>query len=447
MPDTLAAVLRGEPDLGALPLDLPVAVRTLTRRCLQKDRLRRIADISTARFLLDEDAVVADTTGPSAPGSGLRSRRLLVWSAAAVIAAASLGLMVALNVPAPPGRPAALHLTADIGVDGSLLTANQDAAMLLSPDGTRILFVVRKEPGPGSQLYIRRLDQLGATPLPNTDGARRPFFSPDGEWIGFFADGKLKKLLVSSGAVVALCDAVNDRGGSWGDDGGIIFSDSTAPAGAPSRGTLFRVSSSGGTPEPVTALSGNEVTHRWPQILPDSAAVLYTSHSRTTGFEDATIVVQPLPGGAPKVLVRRAFHARYLKSGHLVYVHEATLFAVPFDLARLEVVGNAVPVIEQLAAETAQGAAGGAQFSVSDSGAIAYLSSNPVGDGTPIEWLGRDGTTGVLRATPASWGNPHFAPDGRHLAVDIYDGRQRDVWIYEEARDTLTRMTSDPGDD
>ena len=147
---------------------------------------------------------------------------------------------------------------------------------------------------------MRRLDQLQATPLPGTEGARNPFFSPDGQWIAFFADGKLKKVAVTGGAAVTLCDAPDDRGGTWAEDGTIVF----APQG---RGGLSRVSADGGAPEVVTTLdpADEEITHRWPQALPGGQAVLYTAHSQVGDFEGASLVVQPLPSGTRKVVAAR----------------------------------------------------------------------------------------------------------------------------------------------
>ena len=176
------------------------------------------------------------------------------------------------------------------------------------------------------RLYIRPLDQLQATMLSGTEGARNPFFSPDGQWIAFFTGGKLKKISVQGGAVVTLCDAPNDRGGSWGDDGSIVFA-------AGSREGLSKVSSAGGKPAPLTTLNlqAGEITHRWPQVLPGSKDVIFAGHTRGDQFDDADIVVYSALSGKPKTILRGGSYARYLPSGHLVYVHNNTLFAVPFD--------------------------------------------------------------------------------------------------------------------
>ena len=190
---------------------------------------------------------------------------------------------------------------------------------------------------------MRPLAQLQAAPLPGTDDASSPFFSPDGQWIGFFSGGEhgqLKKIKVAGGDAVTLCDAPTPRGGMWTEDGTIVFDATTGSAGP-----LLRVSSAGGTPAPLTALGEGEYTQRWPQILPGGKAVLFTS-SRTPGrYKDADLILQSLPSGARKVVERGAYYGRYVPSGHLVYVREGTLWAEPFDLDRLEVTGPPVPVI------------------------------------------------------------------------------------------------------
>jgi serine/threonine-protein kinase len=248
----------------------------------------------------------------------------------------------------------------------------------------------------------------------------------------------LKKVAVSGGAAATLADAPELRGGTWGEDGTIVFSPTRTP------GTrLQRVSSEGGDAEAVTSLAEGELSQQWPQILPGGKGVLYTSSTVVAAYNDATLVVQPLPRGPRTVVQRGGFHGRYLASGHLVYIHDGTLFAARFDLARLKIIGQPVPVLEGV---TSNSITGGAQFSVSDTGSLVYLPGQMKGAGIPLEWLNHDGTTSPLRLTPANWFNPRFSPDGRRLALEILDGNS-DIWIYEWARDTLTRLTSDPGQD
>ena len=277
---------------------------------------------------------------------------------------------------------------------------------------------------------------MQAARLSGTDGAFAPFFSPDGQWIAFFAGGKLKKVPVSGGTVVTLADAPNGRGGDWGDDGTIVFEPDIAPGTS-----LLSVSSAGGKTQPLTKLGDGEVTQRWPQVLPGGKAVLYTGHHDSRGFDEANLVVQPLPDGAPRIIRRGGYHARYLPSGHVVYVNNGRLLAVPFDLNRLELVGEPVPVLEDVAATPRSG---GAQFALSDSGTLVYVREQGAEDQVALHWMDREGKTTPMRATLARWNSPQFSPDGSRLALDILDERgQNDVWVYDWARDSLSRLTFD----
>ncbi len=442
----LASVLKDEPDWRALPSDTPSSVRRLLRRCLEKDRKQRLDSAAGARLEID-DALTKRADG--LPGSvnlpvvaASRWRRALPWM---VAAAMSAGLAVVLGLWAPwrtMPLSASQQLRVDLGVNASLST-DQGAAAVLSPDGNMLVFTARK-PGVADSdpdLYTRRLDQLEATLLPGTEGAHNPFFSPDGQWVAFFGAGKLKKILVTGGAAATLCDAPNGRGGWWADDGTIVFTPNNTP-----QTRLLRVSSAGGTPQPVTMLASGEVTQRWPQVLPGGRAVLYSSGATTNTWESANIVVQLLPAGERKVILEKGYYARYLPSGHLVYVHEGTLFAAPFDLNRLELSGQPVPVLEGIIASPT--VTGGGQFAFSSSGTAVYTPGEARDSNTvPIAWLGRDGKTAPLRSTAANWTGLLFSPDGSKLAMDISDGKQRDVWTYEWARETLSRLTFDPTDD
>ena len=441
--DTLAFIITKEPDWTALPANTPWTIRKLLRRCLEKDRKRRLRDIGDARMEIEELPAIDAVTGAPLANADVRGAgwsRALPWTVAVGALAVAMAV-VALwapwrNVPAPP---APVRLEATLGADASLVT-DQGAAAVLSPDGAVLAFVAQKGTSAKSQVYVRRLDQLQATPLAGTDGARNPFFSPDGQWIAFFADAKLKKILVTGGAAVMLCDAVNGRGGNWADDGTIAFSPSSGGGTS-----VWRVSSAGGKPEPVTTVVEGDANHRWPQVLPAGKAVLYTTQGVQLGFDAASIVVQPLPNGPRKILLRGGyFYGRYLPSGHLVYMHESTLFAAPFDLNRLELAGPPVPVVDGVTVNRLTGA----QFAVADNGALVYFQGQGADEvEAPISWMDRQGRVTSLRAMLANWTNPLFAPDGRQLAMDIDDGRQTDVWVYHWMRDTLSRLTLDPARD
>jgi len=433
IPETLASVMKEVPALEKLPSNTPPAIRNLLSRCLEKTVRRRVQHIGEVRIAL-EDVLsgaapgAAEPAAPSAPARAGRER--LVWAAAValfVLTTAAFAIGFILRAPKPSQQT---RLNAEIGADASLNTAN-GAAAIVSPDGARLAFVATGA-GQRRRIYVRSLDQLQATALSGTENAVDPFFSPDGQWLGFFADSKLKKISVQGGAAVTLCDASNDRGGSWSDDGTIVFSKDAASA-------LSRVSSAGGTPEPLTTLDqkAGETTQRWPQALPGGKSVLFTSDTAPP-FEDAEIAVYSIDSRQRKTVQRGGFYARYLPSGHVVYMHEGTLFAVPFDLKRLEVTGQPAPILEGVT--TASGN-GGAQFSFSDTGNLVYVAGRGVGLDVSIYWMDRDGKFAPLRETRAAYNNPALSPDGKRLALDVLEGGRNDVWMYEWERDTLTRLT------
>ena len=241
------------------------------------------------------------------------------------------------------------------------------------------------------------------------------------------------------GAAVALADVNQNRGGSWGEDGFIVF----APT---DRSPLFRVKASGGASEAITTLdpAAREVTHRWPQVLPGGKGVLYTAHAVVGNYEDASVVAQAFPSGYKRVLQKGGFYSRYLRSGHLLYVHQGTLYGGRFDPETLQMTGPPVPVLEGVVSSRTTA---GAQFALSDEGTLLYVPGDVSGGDVVILWLEREGPTSPLRGVPGDYRNLRFSPDGRRLAFDVTSGSQRDVWIYEWERDILTRLTFTPGED
>jgi serine/threonine-protein kinase len=435
----IAAIMHAEPPRVSTILPItPFGLDRVIAKCLAKDPDERW---QTASDLADELKWIAQ------PGAGDASRsisplpnahatgrpRAVPWAIAGALAVA---LVLVLGTPrrtVPPLMP--LHLSVELGTDVSMANSTFGAAAILSPDGAVIAFVGQPSASGSAQLYVQRLNQLHATPLSGTEDANSPFFSPDGEWIGFFAAGKLKKVSITGGATVTLADAPANRGGAWAEDGTIVFT-----PGPPLDLGVRRVSAAGGKSAALMSLAEGEVTQRWPQALPGGIGVLYTSSRDLDTYDDATLVVQRLPTGARKAVLRGGSQGRYLPSGPLVYMHKGTLFAVPFDLDRLEVTGQPAPAVEHVMSNATTGSA---QFAVSASGTLVYLPGRSTGAGIPVHWMDREGKTTPLRATPANWFDLHFSPDGRRLAMAIVEGRS-DIWVYELARETLTRLTSDP---
>ena len=414
--DTLAAVLTQEPEWNRVP---PRAERLL-RRCLEKDPKERLRDIGDARFLLDDRR---DTT--AAPKSNwpwkIGTAALAIVSVAALVA-----LWLATRHDA---APPVLRLSVDLG-DDAALAPRRGTSMALSPDGSRIVFIIGRQilkP----RLAMRRLDQSKAVLLAGTEGAEAPFFSPDGKSIGFFADKKLKKMDAGGGAPVALCDAPSQREGSWGEDDNIVF----APT---NHSGLRRVPSSGGTPQMVTEMDENhgENTHRYPQVLPGAGAVLFMNSPKFTTGEGA-IEVQSFKTGKRKTLVQTGAYGRYLPSGHLVYIHRGTLFSAPMDLGRLELTGPPVPVLEDVSFHPGTATA---EFTFSQSGTFVYAAANPEEQMRPIGVVDREGKVELLPLARARYTRPRVSPDGRRLAVTLEEAPAANIWIYEWASQRFSRF-------
>jgi serine/threonine-protein kinase len=438
--DTLSHVIGKDPEWTALPSATPAPIVRMLRHCLHKDRSRRLADIADARLAIEEALSPSTELGDTRGGTRVRPAaawwRALPW----ILVAASGGALAFVLLVRSPSRTtpiaAPLRLTAELG-PGKVPTFGSSASLALSPNGTELAFIGHKLTDRVSRLFVRRLDhQEDAVLLPETDDAMSPFFSPDGQWLAFFAAGKLKKISVSGGATITLCDAPNGRGGDWGSDGTIFFS--------PDRQTtLSRVSAEGGAPVVTTTLDAGEVTQRFPQVLPGGKALLYTSlspQSTDFDFDKGNLVVQPLPTGTRKVLQRGAYFGRYMPSGHLIFMHNGTLFAEGFDLARLEVTSSPIPVIDGVETATLLGAG---LFAVSNTGMLAYTPVESAGGRIrPIEWIDRSGKVTSLQSAASDWGALAFAPDGRRFAFQVWDDKQVDIWVADWARGALARLTT-----
>jgi serine/threonine-protein kinase len=420
--DILAAVVRAEPDWNRLPESTPHSIRALLRRCLQKDKTLRIRDAGDAHIEIHEAMAAPRDVGAAGAASSPRSK--LPWGVAAALAIVAAVALLALwraTRPIEQKLRPLVRLDVDLGPDVSLGSlAGADA--ILSPDGTRLVYVSQ------GRISTRRLDQPEATELAGTQGATAPFFSPDGQWVAFFAQGKLKKISVEGGAAIVLCDATSGRGGSWGEDGNII-------AELINTGGLSQIASAGGAPTPVTELQSGEATHRWPQILPGGKAVLFTAHSGIVGYDSANIEVMTLPDHHRKTLDRGGMFGRYLPSGHLIYVNRGTLFAVPFDLDRLEVRGTPEPVLDQVGYNAGTGSAA---LDFSQTGTLIYRSAEAGGGLLIVQWLNAAGKTQPLLAKADAYTRPSLSPDGNRLAISTTD-----IWVYEWQRDTMTRLTFD----
>jgi len=422
--DTIAKILQGEPDWTAFPANTPAQLCSLLRRCLQKDRTSRLRDVGDARIEIQE---ALGAPRPSAAVIPPPRRAIFRWALiaglACLVAAALAGIATWLLKPSPTSGSRMVARTVLNLPPGDQLAALDYPAIAISPDGTQIAYVAMR--GSTRQIYVRALDSLEPRPLSGTEGANTPFFSPDGQWLGFVTGGRLKKISLGGGPAMILESVSNNRGASWSSKGMIAF---TPTASSP----LLQISDSGGGSQALTLLQKGENSHRWPDFLPDGAAVLFTA----TGATPA-IAVQSLRSGERRDLVLGGTSPGYASSGHLLYVQGGKLMAVAFDARRLQVTGTAVPVAEGVL--QAGGLTNGSQYSISATGSLVYIPGGAA-DAERLVWVTRSGIEQPLAAPPHAYVYPRISHDGRRVAVSIAE-QDIELWVYDLTRDTLSRLT------
>lgn len=433
--DTIASVLEREPDWQALPAATPAKIRDLLQRCLRKDSQHRLRDIGDARIEIEEALAAPAAKERSAPGNGVGARwkGVLLWGVPVLLLAAVTSVAIwnrkssALRASAPVSR-----IAIALPPGQPLVGLEMDTSVALSPDGTHLAYAARESNT--QQLYLRSLEGLEAKPIPGTEGATSPFFSPDGKWLGFFAGGKLKKVSVSGGEALTLCDAPDSRGASWGSQGMIVF--------APTRASALQiVSDAGGAPRPVTEIAKDEDSHRWPEFLPGGEAVLFAAYYSGANWNSAQIAVQSLRTDERRNLIRGGTHPHYAASGHLVYAQGGNLMAAAFDLRRLGVTGAAAAVVEGVLQSTFSGAA---QYSFSATETLVYVPGSDQATQRRLVWVSRSGVEQPLAAPTRAYRGPRLSPDGRQVAVAV-EGQETEVWLYDVSRETLTRLTFQRG--
>jgi Tol biopolymer transport system component len=427
MDDVLAAVIDQDPDWRAVPPETPAAIAGLLHKCLEKDADRRLRDLAEVKTTIEE-AIAALTAS--------RSRQYRWRVAAAIAAVAVVAIVFAFVAPwwqaSPASEPAVKRLQIRLPDEGPLarpwampLGLGQ-LSMAIAPDGARLVYVMERDGV--SRLYLHALDQLAATEIPATEGAFGPFFSPDGRWIGFFAGNKLKKVAVSGGAAIDLCDAPNSYGASWGADGTIVFSpyEGRRPA---------RVHERGGVVSPIEIRNANG-SYRRPDLLPDGKAAIVSNPLLGVG-------VLSLDTGEFTLLVRGAGGGRYA-AGHLLYARPGMLLAVPFDPQRRAITGPEAVVVDGVRTE-AEGVSPHAQAVFSSEGTLVYAPGAAADLTTPV-WVDRRGNVQPIGMPPRSYRSMSLSPDGRLLAIIIADPTN-DLWVQDLERGTLTRRTfgAEPG--
>jgi Tol biopolymer transport system component/tRNA A-37 threonylcarbamoyl transferase component Bud32 len=410
----------------------PAALSRLVSTCLEKDPDDRFQTIHDVKLRLIEIAEAPADAG-AAPNSKSGSRMkwpvtiavaavlILIGTAAIYFAqVAQQPKQVMRSAILPPEKTAFVTTTPDSGVP------------VLSPDGTRLAFVARDEKGILS-LYVRAINSLTAQPLVGTNGALHPFWSPDSHNLGFFADGKLKRIDANGGPAQELASADRGRGGAWADDGTIIFCPGI-------NSTLFRVSAGGGTATPATKFVNDETGHRWPSFLPDGKHFIFWTRGPRS-----RIAVGSLDSLDHKQIMESGTNGVYAAPGYLLFVRGGTLVAQPFSTSKLVLTGDAIPLAEHVAIN---GSSFRGVFSVSDSGMLVYQVGTLSGGGWQMQWAGRDGKPVGTIPDFATYLEPTISPEGKRIAVAYADaGGNTDVWVIDIARGTKTRLTFDPAND
>jgi serine/threonine-protein kinase len=434
--DTLAAVIRDEPDWSLLPSATPKRIRQLLRRCLQKDPTLRLRDIGDARVeimdALSEPVEESTIVGPTAVARKDRRQTILFALTGLVIGVIVSGLAFwvissfasSRGLTTQPVRRFAINLTENepLALTKFVPLAIGRQALTLSPDGNNLVYVVNHNGV--AQLCLRPLNQFDTKLIVGTEGAYNPFFSPDGKWVGFFADNKLKKVSLAGGEPVTLCEARNPVGADWGPNDSIFFGDQEG-------GTLTRVSSSGGTPQAIP-VGGAQVPDV--EVLPDGKWLLYsTSQGSNPDYHEIRAV--SLEAGQSSVVLQGGSNPRYLPSGHLLFTRAGGLMAAPFDLTNRKVSGPSVAVIEGVRSEIY----GNAQFSVTENGTLAYIPGAAGWIGKPV-WVDRQGKISQIPLPAQCYGGFKLSPDGKRLAIQVASAND-DIWIYEFERGTFLRLT------
>jgi serine/threonine-protein kinase len=428
----IGAILKDDPPpISSLQPMAPPALDRVVKRCLAKEPEKRW---QTASDLCEELKWIVEagsqiTAAPAVGAKGIRTlgRRELILGVGALLVVAAIAGIAFWNLKPSPPRPVS-RVAITLPPGQQLAGLDIGPAVALSPDGTHLAYVARQDST--QQLYLRAMDSLESKLIPGTEEAVDPFFSPDGQWLGFFAGGKLKKVSVNGGSALTLGDARNPRGASWGAQGIIAYAPTAASA-------LQQMPDAAGTPQPLTRLEKEENSHRWPEFLPGGKAVLFAAGTSSANWSNAHVVVQSVGTGERRNLIQAGMYPRYAPSGHLVYAQGGSLIAVPFDPQRLAITGAAVPVVEGILQSTGNGAA---QYSFSATGSLVYISGGVQATQLRLVWISRNGVEQPLTAPARAYQIPRLSPDARQVAVDIQE-QEMQVWQYDLSREALTRLT------
>ncbi len=446
--DTLASVLKGEPDWDALPADAPPRLRTIVKRCLEKDRKARIPDISTVRFLMDEPAAstapAIGTAADAEAGSKKSRRASRVWQAtAALLAMTTIAGAAAWWSASRAIAPAVTRFFVYPPEKSTFVTSGRTSfsvatSVAISPDGSKLAFTAR-DASRKVLLWIRPIDSLTAQPLQSTEDASFPFWSPDSRFIGYFTPQKLLKIAAGGGPTQTLCNTgigssggTVNRGGTWSQDDTIVFST------GPGR-TLSRVSSAGGQPSEFMHLANGQTTYNSPWFLPDGRHFLF--YATATSDDVAGVYVGALDAAESKRLAGADTAAVYdSQSGHMLFVRQGTLLAQPFNLKTLALEGESFPIAERVESSLYPGIVA---FSVSTNGILAYGVGAGTAAGLQMAWFDRQGKQVEAVGPPGNYRGLDLAPDGKSVAAHRHDGNGGDIWVTDLSRSTTSRFTFD----
>ena len=437
--EILAAIVRGEPDWTRLPATVPPAVRVMLLRCLIKDRAERLSDMSVVRFLMSDTAKsLSGVSAPDetpAPATARRRVAPLVLATTALAVVATFGLTRWLL---PSGAATSTGVThVGIGLpEGVELGSTNLLPLALSRDGARVAFVGLRDGK--TQIYVRALSEPEPRALDGTEGGDGPFFSPDGQWIGFFAGSKLKKIAAGGAALQTLADAPGHRGGNWGDDGYIYF--------APSNiGSIWRVPEGGGAATEVTrkVAADGEISHRWPHLVPGTGTLLFAVWTGP-GNDEHNVAVQTIGAAEHRVLVKGGDAPRYAaQPGFLLYARLGQLFAVPWRPSQTEL-GGTVPLTMSERPSDAIGNEGCGNYAVSDDGTLAYIAGGRIRSATRLVWVDRSGAVEQVVQPERLYENAVISPDGMRAIVQIREGTTT-LWVFDFERDTVTPIGASAG--
>jgi serine/threonine-protein kinase len=447
--DILASVLRSEADWDALPDDVPSRVRQVLRACLSKEPRRRVRDIGDVRLALD--GVFETATEQPDPTGSPRLHGAWPWVAGIALASLVTGAAVWSGMrPGPTVPEPVRRFTIDNPEDAA--HAEEVAGLTLSRDGTSMVYPALD--GGLSRLFLRRLDQLAPVPLPGTENGLVPFFSPDGESVAFFTNhtGELKRVSIRGGPVQTLGNGYL-TGGTWTPNNDIVFTEPLTSTEQDRGLGLFRIPAAGGAPERLTTPDPDkdEAIHGWPDALPGTDAILFTVAGIADGqasFQNGSIAVLRPGSGEYRAIIDRGYHARYVRSGHVVYMLDGALMARRFDLDKFETTGPAVPVLEGV---TGRSDLGMASYAVSPDGLLVYAPGAVAAAGrsdtrTPssLLWVDRAGREELLPLTPRVYRNPRLSPDGRRVATGLRTrSGEEDLWVYDTVTGAGLRLTHD----